>query len=221
MSTTQNDETIREPTPEQQKSLRDRLREAFSNPTEEHRRQAASIEEVGKRAFMEAVNRVIATMEAIGERLEYENSNPIWASLMSDFLEQAYHTSNAVTFLPPETIIQGPRQKPPRYMSTTQNKAAPPDLELELQKAYRDHLRESFANNTALHSIEEARERAFTEAVNRVIATIGMIEERLEYENSNPIWASPMRDFLEQAEHTSREIKVSPKPIIQGPRRLR
>lgn len=196
-------------TPEQSRT---RLRTAFSNATDEDRRRDASIEHVGKMAFIKAVHRVIATIGAIEERLKYENSNPIWATVTRDFLEQAHRISNAVTFLPPES------------MGTTQNDAASSDPATELKKAFQKHLGEPFDHHSALDhfeadTIEEISKLALLKAVNRAITSITAIEERLDCEKSNPAWASHMRDFREHAQYTSRAIEMTPpKPAIQGHR---
>jgi hypothetical protein len=193
---------------DQQKSFRDRLREAFSNPTEEDRHRAVSIVQVGKMAFITAVQRVIATIGAIEDRLEHEKSNPIWANSAHDFLEQANQTSNAVMFLPVEAVAQ--------------SNTAAGDPATELQKAFHKHLGEPFDHHSALDhfeapSIEEVSKMALVKAVNRVIASIDAIEERLDCEKSNPVWAGLMRAFLEQAKHNLREIEMlHPQPIVQG-----
>ena len=143
---------------------------------------------------------------------------------MREFLEQVHHTNEAVSLLPPEAIIQGPRQKPPRGTPPTQIHAATIDTALELQQAFQRHLGEPFDQHMALDhyeadTIEERSRMALVKAVNRVITSIAAIEERLDCEDSNPVWASLMRDFLEQAQHAAREIEMTPpQHVIEGPR---
>ncbi len=209
MTTEPKGETRNLLTPEQ---FRKRLKTAFSSATEEDRRRDASIEQVGKMAFIQVVHRVIATIGAVEERLEHENANPIWATVARDFSQQAHRISNAVTFLAPES------------MATTQNDAASSDPATELQKAFEKHLGEPFDHHSALDhfdaaTIEEISRLALLKAVNRAIASIAAIEERLDCEKSNPIWATYMRDFLEHAQYASQAIEMTPPmPAIQGHR---
>lgn len=223
MSTTQNDETISLPTPEEQKAFRDRLKAAFSNVTEEERRAYKSLDEVGKRAFLKVVRRVASTIGSLEDWLAHnDHSNPEWLMPMTELLEQAHHTDEAVTFLPAEYILQGPRQKPPRKTATPQLDAESGDPALELQNAFQRHLGEPFDHHSAFDrydadSVEEISRLALLKAVNRSIASIAAIEERLECENSNPIWAGPMREFLEQARYASHEImNKPPEPTVQA-----
>lgn len=223
MSTAQNDETIRPPKPEEQNAFRDRLKAAFSNVTEEERRAYKSLDEVGKRAFLKVVRRIISTIGSLEDWFTHnEHSNPAWLTPMRDLLEQAYHIDEAVTFLPPEHILQGPRLEPTRDTATPQINTAPSDPELELQNAFQRHLGDPFDHHSAFDcceadSVEEISRLALLKAVNRSITSIAAIEERLDCGNSNPIWAGPMREFLEQAQHASQDImNEPPEPTIQA-----
>jgi hypothetical protein len=223
MSTAQNDGTISPPTPEEQKAFRDRLKAAFSNITEEERRAYKSIDAVGKKAFLKVVRRVASTIGSLEDWVAHnEHSNPAWLTPMRELLGQAYHTDEAVTFLPAEHILQGPRQKPPRCTATPQIDTASSDPALELQNAFQRHLGEPFDHHSAFDryeadSVEEISRLALLKAVNRAITSIAAIEERLDCENSNPIWAGPMREFLEHAQHASHEImNRPPEPTIQA-----
>jgi hypothetical protein len=197
-------------TAEESKVVRDRLKAAFSNPTEEQRRFANSIEEVGKRAFAKVVARIRSTIWSVDDGLAVDSSSPSWVMPMMKFLGQVHHTDEQVGLLSPEWINQELRQ------NSTQDAAAEGhDTSFELQNAFQRHLGEPFDQHSALDDFDaDTREdwyrMVLLKAMDRVVVSIAAIEERLECENSNPIWASAMRDFLTQTLHASEAIAAIP-----------